>query len=75
MDLSGMLAFAVSGERTPKTLRITLMLAPRIYEDERPATNDLLLEMLVDLYLGPQRIRRFRDNKTPGLDPAIVAAA
>ena len=70
-----MLAFAASGERTSKTLRITLMLAPRSYEDERPATNDPLLEMLVGLYLDPQRVSRFRDNKTPGLDPAIVAAA
>lgn len=66
IDLSSISAFAISGKsRASSTLTITLLLAPRIYEEDSPDPDDPLLGMLEGLQLGWQTVRRFRVGALP----------
>ncbi|EXJ91772.1 hypothetical protein A1O3_00322 [Capronia epimyces CBS 606.96] len=74
MDLSSILAFAIPSQGASNALMITLTLAPKIYEDEKPDSSNPLLEMFEGMSLGPAPVRRFRDTKLPGVDPVIVSS-
>ncbi|KIW88407.1 uncharacterized protein Z519_10976 [Cladophialophora bantiana CBS 173.52] len=77
IDLSCILAFALRRTKTPSTLIITLAAAPRIYENEvpaTPATHSALAEMVAALHLGSQPVRRFRECRLPGLESAVVGS-
>ncbi|KIX94715.1 uncharacterized protein Z520_09405 [Fonsecaea multimorphosa CBS 102226] len=74
IDLSSILAFVISRGKGSSTLTITLVTAPRIYENEVPAADSGLPELLAALHLGPQTVKRFRECTLPGSDTGVVGS-
>ncbi|KIW30891.1 uncharacterized protein PV07_02583 [Cladophialophora immunda] len=74
MDLSCILALAISWGKTRSTLTITLITSPRIYENEVAAANCDLSTMFTALHMGSPRDKRFRECTLPGSQSGVVGS-